>query len=467
MRETQRSTAKTERGEASAARSVRTIKAVLIALVVVAAAAAAPDVRRGGRNAGRTSAASRDGEVRLGARLFSDPRFSTPRGDLPASCSNCHLIDQDPQGLRAYTDFLSKSWVSARLADPRRNELRNTPTLFDVDVMPRLHFDGEFASLEDLVKGTLTGRPMGWLPGEESEALDQIRRIVIGDTEASYRAEFKRVYAVDVTVLDRDEVTKLVARAISTFMRTFKSPRRAAYDEFVRLNRLPAEPGVGETARSFGTRLLGALRAVEQGGGLQLRGAFDGAALEGLQVFLSNGNCVACHVPPLFTDFSFHNIGISQSEYDSVHGEGSFGELAIPGAAAAVRPSTRLRETPSREKPGEADLGHWNFVDLKDSRLRRPGEGEDRFLGRMIGAFKTPTLRHLAYTQPYMHSGAYVNLEDALAEIMRLSRLARAGRVRQADDELQLIQIDEGHIRALVSFLNSLNEPLPLPNRPR
>src|SRR6266508_672815 len=108
--------------------------------------------------------------ISLGERLFKDDRFSTPEGDLPASCSNCHMFDQDPQGMRAYADFLNRSWVSSRAQDRRRLGLRNSPTIFDVAEAPRLHHDGEFGSLEELVKGTISGRPMGWLPGEEARA---------------------------------------------------------------------------------------------------------------------------------------------------------------------------------------------------------------------------------------------------------------------------------------------------------
>src|SRR5262245_40550729 len=99
--------------------------------------------------------------ISLGERLFKDDRFSTPDGDLPASCSNCHMFDQDPQGLRAYADFLNRSWVSSRAQDRRRLGLRNSPTIFDVAEAPRLHHDGEFGSLEELVRGTISGRSMG------------------------------------------------------------------------------------------------------------------------------------------------------------------------------------------------------------------------------------------------------------------------------------------------------------------
>ncbi|HEY6400650.1 MAG TPA: hypothetical protein VI479_04535, partial [Blastocatellia bacterium] len=178
------------------------------------------------------------------------------------------------------------------------------------------------------------------------------------------------------------------------------------------------------------------------------------------------GNCATCHTPPLFTDFSFHNKGVSQMDYDSVHnasgagGAGKFATLAIPEAASARRPSAQFRENPSKQKPGEADLGFWNFVDLKTSPLRRAGESEDMFLRRMIATFKTPTLRNLAYTQPYFHNGSIQTLEETLGEMIVLSELARAGRVREGDEELAKIRIGVAEIAPLAAFLNSLNENL-------
>lgn len=76
----------------------------------------------------------------------------------------------------------------------------------------------------------------------------------------------------------------------------------------------------------------------------------------------------------------------------------------------------------------------------------------------MIGAFKTPTLRHLAYSEPYFHSGDYLSLEDALREIVRLSEMARAGKVREADEELPKIRLKETDIAPLMAFLATLNE---------
>jgi cytochrome c peroxidase len=406
--------------------------------------------------------------IQLGERIFRDDRFSTPKGDLPASCSHCHLFDEDPQGVRAYTDFFIKSWVSFREKDPRRLMLRNSPTLLDVGEMSRLHYDGEFASLEDLVKGTLAGRPMGWLPGEEAQGFAHARAVVLEDkgeispTEGTYREQFQKVFGVNAEKLNSEETINLLAKAVAGYCRTLNTRKDSAYDQFIKLNTLEGEPATGESSGDFAKRLLININVLETKSRLKLSRGFDKAALQGLKIFFNpeGGNCTSCHIPPHFTDNSFHNIGVSQLEYDSFHGEGKFAALAIPSAAEARRPSRQYRENPSKAKPHEVDLGFWNFVDLKNSTLRRANESDERFLQRMMATFKTPTLRNLKYTQPYFHNGSLHTLEEVLSTMIDLSGAAQAGRLREADEELGKIKITNADISALVAFLNSLNEDL-------
>jgi cytochrome c peroxidase len=430
----------------------------------------------------RPSAAVSDGDreasivARLGERIFKDDRFSTSKGDLPASCSHCHLLDEDPQGLRAYTDFFNRSWMSSRAQDHRRLMLRNSPTILDAGSSPRLHYDGEFASLEALVKGTLAGRPMGWLPGEEAQAYEHARRVLLGDrgegqaAEGAYRDQFKKAFGVDIERLGPDETMNLVARAVANYCRTLNTRKDSAYDRFIAANSLASGPSGGEDAKAFTRDLISKIESLESAGALKLSKDFDSTALRGLKIFFSaeSGNCAACHAPPLFTDHSFHNIGVSQREYDRFHGEGKFAELAIPDAAKAVRPSKQFRDTPTGDNPALVDLGFWNFVDLKTSALRRAGESDNRFLERMIGAFKTPTLRNLRHTQPYFHDGSLHTLESVLNEKIAFSEMARGARLREADEELAKIKLKESDIQPLVVFLNSLNEDLKhLQNRRR
>ncbi|HEU4391476.1 MAG TPA: cytochrome c peroxidase [Blastocatellia bacterium] len=425
------------------------------------------------RVTGQDKSATRDAAViALGSRLFRDQRFSSPDGDLANSCAGCHLQDQDPQGHRAFTDFFNRSWVPWRREDPRREENRNTPTIFDSDAMPRLHFDGEFPSLEELVKGTLAGRPMGWLPSETIRSLTYVYDVVLKDRGEStdhrgpaYRDQFKQAFGADVEQVGRDQTIDLTARAISAYIRTLRSARRTSYDQFVRSNGLDPSPTAGEDARAFARRTLESISSLEARRALKLGGAFDAQALNGFKIFLttagesSTGNCVVCHSPPAFTDNAFHNMGVSQSDYEAIHGAGSFWSLSVPGVMSK-RPVAELREMPSKRDAALVDLGYWNFVDLKSSPQRRPGESDEAFLRRMIATFKTPTLRNLAYSQPYLHNGAFNTIEDTLGELMRLSSVAREGSVREADEDLLRIKITREDIAPLAAFLRSLSDPV-------
>jgi cytochrome c peroxidase len=304
---------------------------------------------------------------------------------------------------------------------------------------------------------------MGWLSGEESQAFEHARGVILNDSGAeTYRNQFKAAFNVDIEKLGRDETVELIAKAVSGFIRTLNTRKDSPYDKFIEANRLERKLAPGEDVKAFAGRLLAKVNSLESSGAIKLTKDFDATALKGLKLFFDTGagNCATCHTPPLFTDFSFHNKGVSQIDYDRVHGEEMFAALPVPDAASARRPSAQFRENPSKEKPGEADLGFWNFVDLKTSPMRRAGESDDVLLRRMIATFKTPTLRNLAYTHPYFHNGSIQTLEETLAEIFRLSDMARAGRVREGDEELAKIRIGAAEIAPLVAFLNSLNEDL-------
>jgi cytochrome c peroxidase len=89
--------------------------------------------------------------------------------------------------------------------------------------------------------------------------------------------------------------------------------------------------------------------------------------------FPQKTGCVRCHVGPLFTDQGFHNLGIGwQGKYE-------------PG-----------KYEPGKETGRFAGVG----VGAKDRRL--------------IGAFRTPSLRNLARTAPYMHDGSLATLAQVL-----------------------------------------------------
>lgn len=400
-------------------------------------------------------AATHDEVVAFGRAMFHEARFSNPGSDMEASCASCHA-KVDPLGSRAFTELFQRSWHPWRTEDPGRETLRNTPTLLDVGEHAFIHMDGEFATLEEQVSGTLVGRNFGWLPGEEEIALARVRWVLENDSVHTklYESTFH------VKIADRSDIqlSDDIATAMAAFMRTLKSEFDSPYDEFMRVNRLPLQPVGNETPKAYADKVLARLQSVRFVSG------FDGRALAGYRIFLRTtgrdkaGNCVACHVPPLFMDNTYHNTGVSQMEYEKFHGTGSFDTVEIPARVVNQSSPVQFRSISRRREPGHVDLGHWNFATPENSPLRQAGDSREAFFARTIGTFKTPPLRHLGSTDPYMHSGEYDYLEWAVEQKVEAAFLARMGQLRNGDEELKSIRLDTNDIKALVTFLNSLND---------
>lgn len=511
-------------------------------------------------------------QVALGERLFLETRFSEPffarqRGgdgtlnpatannpsirtsDSPrpkaVSCRTCHLVDEfrnaHPGGVRSYTDFAQRSPIPSR-EDGLSTTARNSPTLVDA-TLPRagpmlLHFDGEFASGDELVRGTLTGRNFGWLATEQAVAIAHIAAVIRDDdgegdlarlyggipykvalagTAPSLPAEFRLPvkFRLDPARSTDRQILNAIARLIAAYMDSLRFSRDASgnysgspYDLFLARNRLPKRPAPDETELAYARRLralVGQLGTPHYVSNLDGRFRFHlqdfqfgPRELAGLKIFLAEsasptgsaepaGNCISCHTPPHFTDFSFHNTGVSQIEYDTMHGDGAFERLIIPGLkernaapdrflpASPAHPLAAAvwRSGPATDRPGLADLGVWNVLGNPDlpspqrslreilcthAALPAARCSAATLLPLTIGMFKTPTLRDLGQSGPYLHSGAMAGIEDVLRFYQQASELARRGRLRNADPQISKIQFGPSNVLALAAFLKSLNE---------
>ena len=121
------------------------------------------------------------------------------------------------------------------------------------------------------------------------------------------------------------------------------------------------------------------------------RGALSEEEQLGLRVFRGKGNCTACHVGPNFTDERTHNTGVA-----------------------------------------------W-----KDGRLADEGAGH--------GAFKTPTLREVSHSAPYMHDGSLTTLEDVI------DFYDHGGNANPyLDPEVRPVRFTPEEKRALIAFLKAL-----------
>ena len=118
------------------------------------------------------------------------------------------------------------------------------------------------------------------------------------------------------------------------------------------------------------------------------------------------------------------------------------------------------------------DLGVWNiFLNpdmsnpqakiraiLCDEHLPAACPADSVLLDEAIARFKTPGLRDLGHSAPYMHNGQFVALENAVGFYLGSSSAARAGTLRNDANALRGIALIPADIAPLVAFLKSLNE---------
>ena len=158
------------------------------------------------------------------------------------------------------------------------------------------------------------------------------------------------------------------------------------------------------------------------------------SAQRGFALFRGKARCIACHPVAqkfaLFTDDDFHNTGI--------------------GYYATMRPASAKLEVllaPGRPERVETDIlratGTEQFHDL--GRYEVTGLPADRW------RYRTPTLRNVALTAPYMHDGSLPSLRDVLLFYNR------GGVPNEVLDPLiSPLGLSDAEIDDLLSFLQSL-----------
>ncbi|MGH9906312.1 MAG: cytochrome-c peroxidase, partial [Pyrinomonadaceae bacterium] len=187
--------------------------------------------------------------------------------------------------------------------------------------------------------------------GMESEAALVARLSSIPE----YPRRFRRVFPRDGITLDT------IAKAIAAYERTLLSDN-SSFDRFIAGNNK----------------------------------AISGNQKTGWELFKGKAKCIECHafspLSPFFTDFKFYNTGILAKDQD-------FAILIRRGAEiVSSKGSARLSPGIFAHKPEYSDLGRFLVTnELKD-----------------IGAFKTPTLRDVELTGPYMHNGSRKTLLDVV-----------------------------------------------------
>jgi len=160
------------------------------------------------------------------------------------------------------------------------------------------------------------------------------------------------------------------------------------------------------------------------------KGEMSDAAKRGFELFKGKAGCVACHSGPLFTDDKVHNIGVPENP--------------------------DIWNDPMRHMTWAAYasfMGVENYMNVRRDVgahiLRHKADGSD------IGTFRTPTLRELKYTGPYMHNGTF----DTLFEVVAFYNQG-GGDDPNKDPRIKPLGLTYGEQQDLVSFLESLSGDL-------
>lgn len=273
---------------------------------------------------------------------------------------------------------------------------RNAPTVVNAAYMRSMFWDGREPDLEHQSAQPFVNPVEGGLPNHHT-IVDIVR------TDPEYAQEFATVFGRSGASVGMQEVSQ----AIAAFERTLVSGD-SPFDRF-----------------HFGGE----------------SSALTYAQKNGLALFVGKGRCVSCHVieqdQALFTDSAFHNIGVGINAIQS----------EVPRLATAFLDA----------KAKGAEVDKTVLTDPQVSELGRFAVVDDV---TTIGAFKTPTLRNVALTAPYMHDGSLKSLREVVVHYNL------GGKSRPSDTVnpylsggIRPLGLTESEIDDLVAFLESLTSP--------
>lgn len=408
-------------------------------------------------------------KAQLGRRLFLDPRFSATG---TVSCASCH----DPQ--RSFTDGMT-------LAHGVAVATANTPTIVNAFAGTWFMWDGRADSLaSQALKPIENPFEHSLTRGRVAQLLWQHYRTEFEQTMGPFPAALTRLFATwgdrafaaapqapELTLSLEVSAYAIATMSSSDLQQRFimdadaanESPQRALGREALappplnrtwaaQWNQLSAEQqqDINHVFASFGQALAAYERGIianespfdgyiarlrtDQPPEAALGDGFGDGELKGLRFFIEK-ECVACHNGPTLSDHQFHNIGLPQrgDEFDVGRARGVLLAAADPfNCTGDLLPRTESESC--LELP---------FLDATNLEL--------------VGARKTPTLRNISETAPYMHDGRFETLDQVLDHYNSFAEEPALGHREETLKPLRMTSEERKHLTA---FLRSLTAPV-------
>jgi cytochrome c peroxidase len=350
--------------------------------------------------------------ARLGHMLFFDVRLS---GNGEVSCATCH----DPK--KNFTDGQS-------LAEGMGTAGRNTPSIVGSGHSKWLFWDGRADSLWAQALGPL----------EAAAEHGTNRMFVLRLVAQHYREDYEAIFG-PLPVLVSQPRYPQVQSAFSSD--EAQSAWKGLPDAAQRaVNRVFAN--VGKALAAYERRINpGPTRFDAYIGSLTSSDTKSNAALtpsetNGLELFIGKAGCVSCHNGPLLTDGLFHNTDVPPNRDLETADIGRAGGL-LELLNSDFNCKSWLSDAPNR------------CAKLEQAKSELEAQGGEATSG--VNAFKTPSLRGVAQTAPYMHAGQFSNLRRVL------EHYSSAPNAEQNDSELRPANLSTGEIADLEAFLKTLS----------
>lgn len=312
--------------------------------------------------------------IELGRLLFHDQRLSSNKN---VSCGTCHLESN------AFTDNKST-------AIGLREGFRNTPTLLNSAQHNWFFADGSKDSLWAQALGSIEN------PAEHNFSRVQLLHFIASDKQ--YASLYKLVF--DSPLPNFTSLNSFPKKAgpnakledLIAWKKMSKDQRDDTNHVFVNIGKAIA--AYVSTLQSKPTRFDQYLEEIQLVGHSPL---FSDSEIRGLKLFLSEeSGCLNCHNGPFFSNKEFHDIG-----------------TGIPG-----KDNGRSEVLENVKRDSFNCLG--KYSDAKPEQCQ-----ELRYMSKnkhaLAGAYKTPTLRSISKTAPYMHDGRYETLAKVIEHYSQIA----------------------------------------------
>ena len=337
--------------------------------------------------------------AQLGQMFFFDERFSK---DATVSCATCH------SPFHGFADVEATSLGAGR-------GTRNAPTLLNAAYNKWQFWDGR--------ADTLWSQALSALEGEAEQA----------GTRLQYAHLVNRHYAVDYEAVfgplpELKDTTRFPADGKPgdpVFDNMSEADQRAVNVVFV---------NIGKAIEAY-ERLLISRNAPFDQYVAGDKAAITPEAKNGLKIFIGKGVCILCHDTPSFTNDEFHNLGVPQGDLPEDLGR-----------------FTGISELLANPFNGGGNYSDDTAVASRILNFLEP-------IPQHKGEFKTPTLRNVALTAPYFHTGEFPTLES----VIEFNNAGGTGGnfAGRREGTLEPLHLSEQEKHDLVEFLKTLTGESP------